>query len=58
MADKHYFDIDCHKHGDKGFKKLNSETGKEDIRGLSIPTESAKVKRLRDIIDGKQGKRK
>lgn len=51
---KHYFDIDCHKPGDKGFKKLNSETGKEDIRGLVIPTESAAIRRLKNIIDGKQ----
>ena len=54
MTDKHYYEVDCHKHGDHGFKKLNEETGKEDIRGLSIPTESSAIRRLKNIIDGKQ----
>lgn len=51
---KHFYDIDCHKPGDKGFKKLNAETGKEDIRGVPIPTESSAIRRLKDIIDRKQ----
>lgn len=52
--DKHYYDVDCHKPGDKGFKKLSAKTGMENIRTMPIPTESARIKRLKDIIDGKQ----
>lgn len=51
--DTHYYAVDFKQHGDHGFKKLNSETGKEDIRGVPIPTESKGIKRLKDIIDGK-----
>ena len=54
MSDKHYYDVDFKKPGDRGFKKLNAETGKEDILGLAIPTESAAIRRLKNIIDGKQ----
>ena len=35
----HHYDIDMRKHGgNNGFKKINEETGKEDIRKLEIPT--------------------
>ena len=51
---KHYFEVDFKKPGDHGFKRLNAETGKEDIRGLSIPTESSAIRRLKDIIGKKQ----
>lgn len=56
--DKHIWEMDLRKHGSHGIRKLNPDTGQEDIRTKPIPTESAKVKRLKDIIDGKQGKRK
>lgn len=53
---KHYFEIDCHKPGDKGFKKLNAKTGMEDIRAKPIPTESSFAQRLQKLFSKAKGK--
>jgi len=56
MKKRYNYDVELNKPGSHGFKKLNKETGKEDIRTRSIPSESGLVKRLSKIIDSKKGK--
>lgn len=55
----HYYEADLHAGGKgSGFKKLNSETGQEDIRMRAIPMESSFARRMGELIDLKNAKKR
>ena len=54
----HKFEIDLHKRGSKGFKRIDEEEPR-NIRDLTIPSQSSLAARLGKIVNSKHsGKKK
>lgn len=53
----HMWEFDLRKHGSHGIRKINQDTGKEDIRTKPIPTESERIRKIKNIIDNKSRKK-